>query len=90
MGPQQRYDLASLVQIGINNMLIARTAGVNISIYEHRVLDQFAKTTYLALKIEELQMKQELEKYDGFDTYTGKDALDNSDPEGNGNDHQPA
>lgn len=83
------YDFQALKQIGINNIQVARQVGIQISIYEERLLDQFAKAEYADQKLRELVINAEISKYDGFDTYTGQDAPDNFDPKGDGGDSQP-
>ena len=77
-----------LVQIGVNNIIVSRANGREMSIYELRLIDQFAKTTYIAMRLQELALQQELEHYEEIERDSDEDPLGDTKPTGNG-DHRP-
>ena len=77
-------ELPCLVQVGINNVIIAKANGREMSVYELRLLDQFAKTAYAEQRLKELCINVELEQYDENGRYIGDDTPEDSDTTGGG------
>lgn len=72
-------DFAELVQIGMNNIIICKANGRQMSIYELRMIDQFTKTAYVSLRLQELTIQRELDHYEETGRYQDEEPL--SDPE---------
>ena len=80
-------EFAELVQIGMNNIIICKANGREMSIYELRMIDQFAKTSYVSLRLQELTMQRELEHYEKTGKYQDEEPF--SDPEVTGDGDNP-
>ena len=81
-------NFQELVQIGVNNIIIAKANGRDIGIHGERLIDQFAKTTYVTMRLQELVIKEELENYEKTGQYSDEDTLE--DPETTGDeDNRP-
>ena len=80
--------LAELVQIGINNLLVMYIQGKELTVHELRLLDQFAITTAIELRLKNKWMLKELEKYED-PKYTPREfSSENIDDESDGGDYQ--
>lgn len=77
-------DFAELVQIGMNNIIICKANGREMSVYELRMIDQFAKTSYASLRLQELTMQQEIDYYEKTGGYKSEEPLSDSEITGDG------
>ena len=77
-----------LVQVGINNVIICKANGHEMGVHELRLIDQFAKTTYVSLRLQELLISKELDQHEKTGRYQDKDSLDDPETTGDG-DHHP-
>lgn len=75
-------DFPSLVQVGINNVIVAKANGREMSIYELRLIDQFSKTTYASLRLQELAIQEELDHHDDTGKFTEEDPPEGTESEG--------
>lgn len=65
-----RLNLQELIQVGINNILIARAQGMELSVSERLLLDQWCRANQADARLKQLVIEEEISYYDelGHDT----------------------
>ena len=82
--------LEELMQIGINNILVCRANGRKLCKNEILLISQFAQTAAADLRLREICIQQEIEKYDDTRGFTLEDSQEDLESEGDRDDNQNA
>ncbi len=73
-----RLELQELIQVGINNIIIARAQGMELSVSEKLLLEQWCRANQADNRLKQLVIEEEISYYDELGRDTRKMASENT------------